>query len=119
MKRKNPNIKRFKENIDEAIKKGRVEFTMASVDKVESLQDDIDTILEALDSSEALVTDESELMDFFCTFYEPEEVEKELDDLRDTLGVDIEDEFEKVVDIAARLMYKRIGKGLEKDETQE
>ena len=108
MKRKNPNVKRFRDNIAERLKKGWVEFTVASVDKVESLQDDVDTVLEAVDCPEALVTDESELMDFFCTFYEPEEIDVEMEKVRGILGIDIEDEFEKIVDLAAKLKNKRL-----------
>lgn len=94
-------LKKFRETVDK-----NIDFEMSLVDKVSGLEVYIDMVLEALGHEEAFVTDESQLYDFFDMFDGSEKSEKLLDDLRANLGVEIYDDFEKIVDIAQRLKEK-------------
>ena len=94
-------FKKFRKRIDK-----NMNFEMSSVDKVSELEVYIDMVLEALGHEEAFVTNESQLYDFFDIFDGSEKNEKSLDDLRGKLGVEIYDDFEKIVDIAQRLKEK-------------
>ena len=101
------DVKKFKKLMDTKLSEEGIDYTMASVDKVEKLEIFIDMVLEALGHSEAIVTDESELCDFLDIFYEPEETEASLDDLRERFGIKINDEYEKIVDLAERIKEKQ------------
>jgi hypothetical protein len=76
---------------------------IAEQDRVDVLDDEVNAILGILDMDGSLVTDESYLRDFMCIFSEPEEIECHLNNLQDEFGVEIESEYEKVVDVAQRI----------------
>ena len=81
-------------------------FEMASAERVAELGDYIGIVLDALGHSEALVTDESQLFDFFDIFNEGEENIKLIGLLSKKLGVEIHNDSETVVDIAQKLKDK-------------
>ena len=88
-------------------------FELASQDEIKSLDNYVDTVLEALADiqnepgiEEALVTDESSLYDFIGFFYEQHEVDDCLDALRERLGIEISDENELIYVLAQKLRDK-------------
>ena len=81
-------------------------FEMASAERVAELGDYIGIVLDALGHSEALVTDESQLFDFFDIFNEGDENIKLIGLLSKKLGVEIHNDSETVVDIAQKLKDK-------------
>ena len=95
------------EKIMKAAREGRVE--MASQDSVNELEPYVDEVLEALGHPEALVTDESTLSDFFDIFGSKEDREKEFQDFKERVGVDIgtDDPHEKIIVVAWRVKEAR------------
>ena len=103
------SAKEIKRDIDKKLKEGKLGFEMAPVVKVTELEDYIQDILEAIDHEEAFVTDESQLSDFLDVFGTMEDSEIALEELSNTLDIEIYDELEKIVDIAQRLKDKKNG----------
>lgn len=91
--------------IRKRIKNGDINFTMSDIDSVSSLEIEVDEVLQALGYEEALVTDESQISDFY-SFLETKDIEGELERLRAELGVEIYDEFELLITIAQRIKDK-------------
>ena len=68
--------------------KKNIKFELADNDQVIELEEYIDRVLGAIDFAGSLVTDESDLADFWpSVFNEPEEIEIHLNDLREELIV--------------------------------
>jgi hypothetical protein len=88
-------------------KKKNIQITCADREETQDLEMEIETVLEALGHEEAFVTDESELGDFFDIFLEYEEKGSAMEGIEKVLGIEITDEYEKIVDIAKRLRAKR------------
>jgi len=97
-------MKELKE-LQKRIRNGDVKFEIADIDSVTLLEIEVDAVLQALGQEEALVTDESQISDFY-SFLETDEIEVELERLRAELGVEIYDEFELIITIAQRIKDK-------------
>ena len=96
------------EQIRKAALEGRIEC--APQDKVSALEPWVDEVLEILGHSEALVTDESSVWDFFPFMDEDKEVEEEFEEFKSKLGFDVSIE-DLIVDVASRLWTLRAEKG--------
>ena len=93
----------FKNMISKAINTEHVDFELADTDRCSAVLEEIAKVLKVLGHEEALVTDESYIVDFICIFAEPKEISASLEMLRKELGVEIIDKYDKVVEVAERI----------------
>lgn len=93
----------FENMISKVINTEHVDFQLANTDRCNMVLEEIDEVLKVLGYEDALVTDESHIMDFICIFAEPEEIEASLEMLRKELDVEIIDKYDKIVEVAKRI----------------
>jgi len=93
----------FENMISKVINTEHADFELADTDRCSTVLEEIAKILKVLGHEEALVTDESYIIDFICVFAKPEEIEASLEMLRKELDVEIIDKYDKVVEVAERI----------------